>query len=297
MQRATAGVGGVEGVTNVPALTAAAVAWTLPWLVTGPEVDGSVWILNPEPRPVVIEVAVHTPQGVGLAEFIEFVEVPADGFIRVDAADLAPAGRRDFGLTLRSETTGIYVAAGTRFLADDPGRTGLVGFVASATPDRAWLDAGLHTPGRETVLHVVNRSEDPADLRVLLTVTPTTIPAGPVDQPGDDALVEGAMLGGSASVTRTLEPGVLAPGAVARIVLPLDGRVAWSTLVSGGEALIVARTVSGSQLLEPVAIDALPSRAWVAATLRGDGRALDGWAARLGTSEDLRRAARGTPAS
>jgi hypothetical protein len=290
LQRATAGVGGVEGVSTVPALIAPAVTWTLPWLETGPDIEGAVWILNPAPRQVVVEVVLHTSQGAGLAESIERVELPAGGFVRVDAADLAPAGRRTFGLTLRSETSGVFVAAGARFLSDDAARTGLVGLVPSAAPDREWLDAGLHAPGRETVLHVVNLAEDVAVVRVDLTTGPTGLPPRSETQEGPD--VEGASLGAVPVSVRTLEPGVLAPGAVMRIILPLDGRVAWSAVVSGGEALVVSRTTVGAVLLEPVAIDALPSRAWRETTVSAAGRPFDGWVARIGTSQDLRRVQR-----
>jgi len=296
LQRATAGVGGVEGVSTVPALTLPAVTWTFPWLETGPDVEGAVWILNPEPRPVVVEAVVHTSQGAGLAEFLEQVEVPAGAFVRVDAADLAPAGRRTFGLTLRSETTGVYVAGGARFLSSDPARSGLVGLVPSAAPDREWLDAGLHAPGRETVLHVVNLAETAAELQVELTMTPTSLSVGTGEGSQGDPAVEGAVGGATveaaAATVRTLDPGVLAPGAVARIILPLDGRVAWSAVVRGGEALVVSRTTVGAELLEPVAIDALPSQAWRAPIVGSAGQPFSGWVARLGTPQGLQRAPR-----
>jgi hypothetical protein len=288
LQRATAGVGGVEGVSTVPALTVPAVTWTFPWLETGPDVEGAVWILNPAPRQVVVEVVLHTSLGAGLAEFIERVELPAGGFVRIDAADLAPAGRRIFGLTLRSETSGVFVGAGARFLSEDADRTGLVSLVPSAAPDREWLDAGLHGPGRETVLHVVNLAEDAAVLRVDLTSGPIGLPLRSEEGPD----VAGASIGAIPASVRTLEPGVLAPGAVMQIILPLDGPVAWSAVVSGGDALVVSRTTFGADLLEPVAIDALPSRAWVGTTVGPAGRPFDGWVARIGTPQDLRRVQR-----
>jgi hypothetical protein len=270
LQRTTAGVGGVEGVASVPALTAPAVAWTLPWLASGPDVDGAVWVMNPEPRTVVVEAIAHTAQGAGSAGSVESFEIPADGFVRIAASDLAPTGGRVSGLTLRSETTGVYVAAGARFLSEDAGRTGIVRFVPSAVPDREWLDAGRHVPGRETVLHVVNLAESAAELRITLTTRTTDATDAPV--------------------VRTLDPGVVAPGAVRRVALPLDASGAWSVVVQGGEALVVSRTTTGEGLLEPVAIDALPSRAWRMPIVGSAGTPFDGWVARLGTSGDLRRA-------
>lgn len=266
LQRATAGVGGVEGMSSVPAITAPAVTWTLPWITAGPDVDGAVWVLNPEPRAVVIEAIVHTAQGTGSAGSVESIELPAGGFVRIDTADLAPVGGRVFGLTLRSETTGVYVGAGAQFLSADPERTGLVRLVPSTAPDREWLDAGVHEPGRETVLHVVNLDEVDAELRITLTSV----------EAGDP-------------VIRTLEPGRVAPGAFRRVVLPLDGAGAWSAVVNGGDALIVSRTATGAQLLEPIAIDAMPSSAWRGQMVNLAGQPFGGWVARLGTSDDLRR--------
>jgi hypothetical protein len=278
-QRATAGVGGIEGMTTVAALTSPSDVWTFPWVLTGPEVEGAVWILNPEARPVVVEALVHTPQGVSEPEFVASLELAAGELLRLDTADLAPSGGRVFGLTLRS-TAGVHVAAGARFLSDDPERTGLVHLLPSAAPDRMWLDAGMYTPERETVLHVVNLADDAADLSVLLTFTAS-------DAPTDD----GAPAVGGSGV-RTLAPGTLAPGASARIALPLDGRGVWSAVVTGGDGLVVSRTSTGSSLLEPVAIDALPSSAWRAPSIAVPARPFEGWAARLGTSEDHRRALR-----
>jgi hypothetical protein len=278
-QRATAGVGGIEGMTTVAALTSPSDVWTFPWVLTGPEVEGAVWILNPEARPVVVEALVHTPQGVSEPEFVASLELAAGELLRLDTADLAPSGGRVFGLTLRS-TAGVHVAAGARFLSDDPERTGLVHLLPSAAPDRMWLDAGMYTPERETVLHVVNLADDAADLSVLLTFTAS-------DAPTDD----GAPADGGSGV-RTLAPGTLAPGASARIALPLDGRGVWSAVVTGGDGLVVSRTSTGSSRLEPVAIDALPSSAWRAPSIAVPARPFEGWAARLGTSEDHRRALR-----
>jgi hypothetical protein len=299
LQRAIAGVGGVEGVSTVPAQTAPSVTWTFPWLPAGPEVDAAVWILNPEPRTVAVEMVVHTPQGAGPAELVDRVEVPAGGLIRLDTADLAPADRRTFGLTVRSETSGVYVAAGARTLAADPARTGLVRLVASAAPDRAWLDAGTHAPGRETVLHVVNLAEDAAQVQVELTFRSASVGAPVVDGPdatdgGPDGAQVGAQggAGSTDAVTTVLEVGVLAPGAATSIVLPLTAPGVWSAVVTGGEALVVSRTGTGVELLEPVAIDAVPSRAWRVPATATLGRPFDGWVARLGTPGALERAVR-----
>jgi hypothetical protein len=270
LQRAVSGVGGVEGVSVVPAVTTPSVTWTLPWVPLGPGVAGAVWVLNPEPRAVVVQLTLHTPQGTAVAEGLDSIEVGPGALVRVESSDLELGGRRVLGLTLRSETTGVLVAAGAQFLADDPASTGIVRYPAAPAADPEWTIAGTSDPQRDTTLHVVNLAENDAVLRVALTFT------------ADDQVSDG-------SVTTVIEPGTLAPGGVARILLPLDAPGVWSAVVTGGPALVVSRTAFGRELLEPVATDATPSRSWLSPARALAGRGLDGWVARLGTIVDLRR--------
>lgn len=274
LQRAVAGVGGVEGVSVVPALTAPSTTWTLPWLPLGPDIDGSVWVHNPEPRPVVVQFTLHSPQGTAVPEGSDSVEVGPGALVRIDTADLAIDGRRVLGMTLRSETTGVVVAAGAQFRAEDPQRTGIVRYPAAAAADPQWSIAGTATAERETTLHVVNLAESDAPLRVALT----TYPSDPSDVEG------GATSAGTVSI---IEPGTIEPGGVARVVLPLEGAGIWSAVVTGGPALVVSRTTTGRELLEPVATDVTPSRAWLSPARALAARNLDGWVARLGTTQDL----------
>jgi hypothetical protein len=268
LQRAVAGVGGVEGVSVVPALTAPSVTWTLPWLPLGPDVDGAVWILNPEPRAVVVQLILHTPQGTAVPEGLDSVEVAPGGLVRIPTADLAFDGRRVLGMTLQSETTGVVVAGGAQFLDEDPVRTGIVRYPAAPLPDPQWSIAGTGDPQRDTTLHVVNLAESTETVRVTLTTF---------------------VAGFTAGVDAVIEAGTLEPGGVTRIVLPLDGADAWSAVVTGGPALVVSRTTTGRELLEPVATDATASRTWLAPARALTGRSLDGWVAGLGTAQDLRR--------
>jgi hypothetical protein len=273
LQRAVAGIGGVEGVSVVPAVTAPSVTWTLPWVPLGPDVDGAVWVLNLEPRSVLVQLTLHTQQGTAVAEGFDSVEVGPGALVRIASSDLALDGRRVLGLTLSSETTPVLVAAGAQFLDDAPTGTGVVRYPATPTADPEWSIAGTSDPQRDTTLHVVNLAETDAPLRITLTTS----------------AADGA---GTDSVTTVIEPGPLAPGGVARILLPLGGEGVWSAVVTGGPALIVARTTVGRELLEPVATDAVASRTWLAPARGLSGRSLAGWVARLGTVDDLRRAAR-----
>lgn len=272
LQRSVAGVGGIEGVSVVPGSTEPSTVWTVPWIALGPVVDGVVWVLNPEPRAVTVQLTLHTRQGTAVPEGLDSVEVGPGALVRIESADLALDGRRVLGMTLSSETSGILVAAGAQFRDDDPARTGVVRYPGAPAPDAQWSIAGTADAQRDTTLHVVNLAESDAPLSVTLTTL------------GDGATPR--------ERTTVIEPGVLAPGGLARIVLPLDGASAWSAVVTGGPALVVSRTTFGRELLEPVATGATPSSSWSAPARALSGRELGGWVARLGTVDDLRRDAR-----
>lgn len=274
LQRAVSGVGGVEGVSVVPAVTAPSVTWTMPWLPLGADVDGAVWVFNPEPRAVTVRLALHTAQGTAVAEGLDSVEVGPGALVRIESSDLALDGRQMLGVTLRSETTGVFVAAGAQFLAADAASTGIVRYAASPAADPDWSIAGTSDVQRDTTLHVVNLAETDAPLRVTLTHITT-----------DGGVAVG-------SITSVIEAGQLEPGGVARIQLPLEGPGVWSAVVTGGPALVVSRTTVGRELLEPVATDAVPSRTWMIPARALAGRSLDGWVAGLGTPADRRREAR-----
>jgi len=292
LQRAIAAIGDVEGVSAVPALTVPSTTWTLPWLPIGPEVESIVWVRNPGARPVTVQLTAHTPQGSALPDLLDSVEVGPGAVVAVDAADLAPADRRVLGVTFSSDTTPIHVAAGVRFRAGDSGGTGIARFVASAVADGEWMVAGRSGPGRRTSLYIVNLDE--ADARPVVTLT--TRPDRPAaDAPGDAVTATSVRSTAAGSgvgdpVTQVLEPGVVLPGAVMRVDLPIDGPASWSAVVAGGAALVVSRTTFGSDGLGPVVMAALPSQLWRVPTLGFVGAELDGWVARIGTSGDRRRA-------
>ena len=286
LQRSVAAVGGIEGVAVVPPVTAPSTTWTFPWLPVGPDVDGAVWVLNPEPRPVVVELTLHTPQGADVP-LEDSVEIAAGAVVRLSTADLVSDGSRaHYGLTLRSESTGVLAAAGGTFLADDPARTGLVAFVGAAGSDGEWSVAGAVLDGRDTALHVVNLDEVAVSPRVVLTTVrrdaaPAPVEGETVETDENDAPVPPTAMQPDERVTVVIEAGTLAPGATMRIPLPVEGARAFSAVVDGGRALVVARTTTGRELLEPVAVAASPATAWRLSNRPLAGRALDGWVASL----------------
>lgn len=272
LQRSIAAVGGIEGVSTVPPITRASATWTIPWLPSGPDVEASIWVLNLEPRAAVVELTVHTPQGPTVASE-DTVEVGPGRLLRLDGADLAPGGAPAFGLTVRSDTTGVLVAAGAVYRSEDAFRTGLVRYAATPVPDSEWSIAGTAGAGRDVELHVVNLAESDADLRVMLTI----LESGAAVEVGDGE--QGTGDTGMRSVVLT--PGRLAPGASTKVALPVEGAGAYVAVVEGGSDLVVARTVLGRERLEPVTSSALASRAWRSSGRPLVGRPLQGWVARL----------------
>jgi hypothetical protein len=304
-QRAIGGLGGVEGVSSVPAVTAPAMTWTIPWMVAQPDVESAVWIFNPSARSVEVGISVHGSDGAVVPDELDRVEVAAGTVQRLEAADLAPAGMQGFGVTLRSETAPVLVAAGARFTSDELARTGIVRFPGVAAADAQWSFGGTWEPGRTVALEIVNLSSSPAPLVIDLRTAPHAGQATPVDEDpdGDGDGEDGAEVApagqtpATAARGRRIEGPAIAPGAYVRFVLPLDTAGTWSADVWGGDALVVARSDVGRDRLEPVVVVGVPSRAWLAPLGALSGRQLDGWVGRLGTSTDLRPTPRPTSAA
>jgi hypothetical protein len=269
-QLALAGIGGVDGLTFAPASIVASTTWTVPWLVADPELDTWLWVLNPEPRSVTLDLVIHTAQGSSLPEGLETVTLAPSGLVRIPAADLAPRAGGPFGVTLRSGTTGVHVAVGLQASADAVERTGIATSLGSPAADGLWVIAGTGVAERATELHVVNLGSEDAAVAFTLRLRP------------EDA---------AASGTRPLRGVVVPPGAVTRVPLPLDDAGAWSVEVSGPPHLVVSRTAFGATLLEPLVGPAVPSASWLRPVTPLAGHALEGWARSLGTDADLRRGA------
>jgi hypothetical protein len=268
-QLALAGVGGIDGLTIVQASTAPSTSWTVPWLVSDDQRSTWLWVVNPEPRSVTLDVVVHTASGPTLPGDFESITVPALGVLRVPASDLAPRAGEPFGVTLTSDTTGVHVSAGLQVTGETVEMTGISTVLASPAGDERWLLAGRGAPERETTLHVVNLGEEEAGVSLALRVR------------------EGES---TSSSPRSLADLVVPPGGVVRVRLPLPQDGVWSLEVSGPPDIVVGRTAFGQASLEPVVTSAVPSSAWRRPVLPLAGRPLDGWGRALGTAADLRPA-------
>lgn len=265
LQSSVAALGGVDGLSAVPALPGPSLTWAFPWVPVGPEVEGAVWVLNTSARAADVEIAVHTAQGATTTPLDEVVRVAPRSLVRLDAADLAPDGGGSFGVTLRSDTP-VVAAAGAAFLPLDGELSGLVRFAAATGPDGEWSVAGRGAEGRREVLHVLNLSD--VEVRPLVTLTTLGTP-----------------------VVQELDAGVVAPGAVTELVLPVGGARAWAAVVSG-PGLVVSRSATGDGRLDPLAVAAVASSAWRTTDRALLGRPLDGWVARVGTAQEREREVR-----
>jgi hypothetical protein len=196
--------------------------------------------------------------------------------VRIEAADLAPAGGVPFGVTLQSDSAAIHVAGGVRFGAEELEDTGLMIVPAAPVTDRAWLLGGLMEPDRTAVLHIVNVGTEAAQVDAslvrrtrqgtLIDTTPLTVPPIPV-------------------------------GAVQRVTVPAPQSGSWSVDIRSDVEVVVGHTAFGSERFEPLATLGTPSQAWDRAVVGLSGRFLDGWSRRIGSEGDLRRPARGGAAT
>lgn len=252
LQLALAGVGGIDGVALVPAATAAATSWTLPWLPA----DGDAWvrILNPSERDVELELTVHGDDGPELPPGLDGVTVPAGRLVRVPAADLLPAGAAAVGVTLRSPTDPVVVAGAVVLDREDAAVSGLATLPAVPDGDERWLLAGVAGEGRRETVQLVN--VDVAEVSATLT------------------------LRGADGSARDLGAVTVPAGGRREVVLPLVPDVGWSVEVAAGGAVVAARTGVGSEALDPVVAAGVPSRAWRAGAGGPLGIRRDGWTLR-----------------
>lgn len=250
LQVALAGVGGVDGLTLVPAVPAPATTWTLPWV----PVDDDAWVsvLNPTERDVELELTLHAADGPGLPDGVDVVAVPAGRVVRIPASALAGPASGAVGLTLRSPTDPVVVGGGLRIDPGDPAASGLAALPALPAGDTGWLVAGHGDGTRTEELRLVN--VDGGEVTVTVTLRP--VDAEP----------------------RTLAPVRLPAGASARVALPLPGAGAWAAEVGADGAVVVARIGRGPDAPEPVAAAGVPASAWRAAGSGLSGLRRDGWA-------------------
>jgi len=250
LQQAIAELEGHEGLAAIAPIGSPATTWSFPWVSVDPDDDGALWVLNPEPRPVSVQLTVHTAAGATVPD-IDRIEVAAGALVRLRATDLAPAASGSIGVTLRSETTGILATGGATFRSDDLGATGLVRFGGASAPDASWSIAGLAAPDRTTDVHVLNLGEAEAVPRI--TVTSLLRPDGGEQE---DATPTTEVL--------TMRP--IPPGAIGRMTADPD----WGPI-----RLDTDSTPEAAPLLEG---------SWLAVDQGRTGRPLAGWVADLAPS-------------
>lgn len=203
-----AAVGGVEGVSLVPATAAPAETWTAPWFqddtpprapvpaapapdpaatepadeVTEPpsepepavsfDGDGArswIWVANPDDRPAAVTVTLHTVDGGVTPDGLEELTVPPGSTTRIDLAGLLPEGPRRGAWTVRSENgVPIVASSATRIAAGDEDRTGIAVSLAASAPDPVWVLSGRAGAGRSAFVHLANPTSEPAAVSIAL---------------------------------------------------------------------------------------------------------------------------------
>lgn len=239
LQTLEAAVGGVDGRALVPAHSATAETWTIPWVRANDEETAWVWVTNPGEVPTDVRLVLHTSTG---------PVVPPDSGVtlapgatqRIDLRGaLAEVGSA--AVTVRSAPGVPIVTSGAvlRAVTDSPVRSGVT--IVEALPASSGPQAALSAvggEGRERSLVLANPGEGPAvvDVRIVGASTATagrvstglTVPAGAI------AVVD-------------LAEELPAEGGYAVLVVPSEGAVA---------AAVVGRDVEGP--LNFVALAARP---------------------------------------
>jgi len=250
LQLAIAGLGGVDGLTIVPSSPTAAAEWTLPW-VPG-DAEAVVWVLNPSPREVEIELTIHAADGPGLPPELDTVTVGAGSVLGIPSSDLVPPGLAAVGLSMRSDTGPVVVGGALRIDPGDPAASGIAALPALAGPDTRWILAGLAGGERATRLQLVNI--DTREVGVTLSLR-----------------TEGDGSG------RTLTPVRIPAGAHRSIPLPVMPDRAWALEVVADGAVVAAREGTGEDDGQPVIAPGVPSSAWRGSTSAVTAVRRDGW--------------------
>lgn len=242
LQTLEAAVGGVDGRALVPAHSAAAETWTIPWVRAAEQDTAWVWVTNPGTEPTDVRLVLHTATG-PVVPPDSGVTLPPGVTQRIDLRGaLAEVGSA--AVTVRSAPGAPIVASGAvlRAVADDALRSGVT--VVEALPASSGPQAALSAvggEGRDRLLLVANPGEEAAtvDVRVVgrsaaaarIVASDLTVPAG-------------------SSLAVELAEDLPLEGGYAVIVEPTEGAVA---------ATVIGSDVEGPLNLVALGAHAFPS--------------------------------------
>lgn len=238
LQTLEAAVGGVDGRTLIPAHSAAAETWTIPWVRAADQDTAWLWVTNPGTEPTDVRLVLQTAEG---------PVVPPDSGVtlapgvtqRIDLRGaLAEVGSA--AVTVRSAPGAPIVASGAvlRAVEEDALRSGVT--VVEALPASDGPQAALSAvggEGRDRLLLVANPSEEPATIDV-------------------------RVVGRSVSTARIVASGLTVPAGSSVAVqlvedLPLEG--GYAVVVEPTEGAVAA-TVIGTDVEGPLNLVALAAR-------------------------------------
>ncbi|MEY3019206.1 MAG: hypothetical protein RLZZ272_190 [Actinomycetota bacterium] len=264
-------IGGVRGVTLLPASTADAEEVTVPWVSQAAGTTTTLWLANTGARAAVAEFTVHLPTGAEQTGPTE-VDVAAGAVVPVEAATLLPIGVSEAAITVRSEGAPLHVAAGTVVRDVDVARTGIATQLGAGRDDRRWVVAGRGLDGRSEEVILVNRDVEPAEVMLLL-----------------DVLSEREFQ--FVRTRRAVGPFTLAPGATQRV--RVDPGVAevrsWSaTVTATGGRVVVGRVGEGVERLDLVAVVGVSAQSWALPERLVQSSPRPGLVRRIGTALGVR---------
>ncbi len=172
-----AAIGGIEGVTIVPATPRLAEVWSVPWFGSGEDVTSWAWVSNPTDRSAALTVTIHDGSGGTVPAGVEEIDVGPGEVRRIDLRGLATGASA--GLTVQSDNgVPVAVSVATQVSDEDEDRTGLVVQLATSRAHGTWLFASGPTTGRSYTVNVLNPSAEPASVSLEL-VTPGLPPSAP----------------------------------------------------------------------------------------------------------------------
>lgn len=200
VQFVSAAIGGIDGVSLVPAVSRLAETWTVPFALADPvgggegdpgpdgeqpteepteepaeepppdqapvatvaEASSWVWVSNPNTESAAITLVLHTEAGLQLPDLGEELTVPPQGQLRIDLGPLVPDDGRATGVTIRSENAVPVAVSVATVVKDGDGRTGLSIQRADTGPDTVYVLTGSARPERRQFLDLANPGADPA---------------------------------------------------------------------------------------------------------------------------------------
>jgi hypothetical protein len=168
LQLVRSAIGGIDGVSLLQAAPEPAEAWTVPWVVDGPDRSSWLWVVNPDPRVAAVEFTYHTPDGGVVADGLDEVLVEPGTMRRIDLRGTFPDGVEVAAVTARVSGARIVVSGVVEIDDPEPGRTGMPVQLGATAADTTWIVGGSASAERDEQLRVVNPGSSATSVSVAI---------------------------------------------------------------------------------------------------------------------------------